>query len=282
MHELDPGPIEHPLPVAARAGAGAREPHALVQRGQHDGHIATVGVPEHPDSRALDALIGDQHGQPTSRIAEHGRYQQAAGHQPVGHLVEVLKPVVLTLVDTRAGVAAILEPDRIWREHHDPGARKRGPERLQRITRQPGNLALAQMPLAVVLMKHHHTRAAGMLGHQQQRWHLALIAGVADHLLDVPIPLPFSMDDQVRYGRDRETQQLSQTRAQPIRIHQEHSTGACSGGAPSSLRRPRPTLRFARSRRQTRTMSSSSDGEAASVCCQISATTPQVFSPMRR
>jgi hypothetical protein len=59
--ELDPGPIEHPPPVATRVAARASEPHPLVQRGQHQDHITTVGVPNNPHSRALDALIGDQH-----------------------------------------------------------------------------------------------------------------------------------------------------------------------------------------------------------------------------
>ena len=49
---------------------------------------------------------------------------------------------------------------------------------------------LAELPLGMVLMMDHHPCAAGMLGYEQQRWHVALISFVVDHLLDISIPPP--------------------------------------------------------------------------------------------
>jgi hypothetical protein len=64
-------------------------------------------------SARIDPLVCQQRRQPTGGVAEHRSGQQPAGHEPVCHLIEVLKPVVLALVDTSAGVAAVLEPDRV-------------------------------------------------------------------------------------------------------------------------------------------------------------------------
>lgn len=57
----------------------------------------------------------------------------------------------------------------------------------------------------------HHACAAGMLGYQEQRQHVALVACIADYLLDVAIPAPFGVDEQLGHRRGPESQQLSQT-----------------------------------------------------------------------
>lgn len=72
-------------------------------------------------------------------------------------------------------------------------------------------------------MMHHHARAAGMLGYQQQRRHVVLIPFEADQLLDVSIPPPYIVDEQAGHGRDRESQQLSHTPTQALRGHEEDS-----------------------------------------------------------
>ncbi|HEV3070560.1 MAG TPA: hypothetical protein VGY76_03935 [Solirubrobacteraceae bacterium] len=98
-------------------------------------------------------------------------------------------------------------------------ASKRWPKRLPGVSAKSRYLGLAELPLRVVLMMHHHARAARMLGYQQQCWYVSLIACVADDLLDVSIPPSYGADEQIGHGRDRESQQLSQTPAQALCIH---------------------------------------------------------------
>jgi Mg2+ and Co2+ transporter CorA len=137
-------------------------------------------------------------------------------------------------VQSLDGEIEALEDEPRDEEGHELGGDHRRPDGDHWLLRAERALSRFRSPLGILVFDGAHHRAvrwpvpglpasrlalARLLGHQQQRRHVALNACVADQLLDVLIPLSFSADDQVGGERDSEAQQLGRTRAQAICIH---------------------------------------------------------------
>ncbi len=222
--ELDRRAIGDPAPVGARAAARRDEPHALVEGGVEEGGRAAVGVAGQADRGGVDAGVPGQGRERGERVAQHRRHQQPAADEPERELVGVAAGVVVARVRARAGRAAVLEAGGVGGEDDQTAAREVRAERLQGVARTARDLALAQVPLAVVLVVDDHAggrrTVAGAVGHEQVRGHVALCAREAHALLGVAVARlrGEDLDRRRRSGRLR-AEQARQPRAQVAGRH---------------------------------------------------------------
>jgi len=212
---------------AAAVGAGRAahggEADALVEGGMEQRRRAAHRMPGDAHSVCIDGRMGGERGQGGRGVAEDGRHQQPAGDEAVAHLVEVPVAVVLTArIGPGAARAAVLEAGRVGREDDDAAPGEGGAERLQRVAGEPRDLALADVPLTVVLVVHDDRgqRSAGAAGHEEERGDVALGPTEHDALLDVAVALGMRDDAELRRRlRGREIEQGGEVRAQIVERH---------------------------------------------------------------
>src|SRR4051794_20441731 len=100
----------------------------------------------------VDGGVRGDRGERGGRVAQHRRHEQPALDEAVGHLAEMLQAVVVARVGARTGRAAVLESGGVGREDGEAAAGERGAEGLERVAGAARDLALAPVPLAVVLV----------------------------------------------------------------------------------------------------------------------------------